>query len=70
MSRLEGELAEQGIPAFRLNVGSNVGAQIARRYGVRGVPALILFDESGRPKLLQVGRISPESVLEALESQD
>jgi thioredoxin-related protein len=32
---------------IRLSVISEVGSQVARRYGVRGVPTLILFDAEG-----------------------
>jgi thioredoxin-related protein len=31
----------------RLSAMSEVGRQVARRYGVRGVPTLIIFDGSG-----------------------
>jgi hypothetical protein len=32
----------------RLGVMSDLGMQAARRYGVRGVPTLIVFDGAGR----------------------
>ena len=32
---------------IRLSVISEVGSQVARRYGVRGVPTLILLDAEG-----------------------
>lgn len=39
----------------RLNVLSAVGSQAAQRYGVRGVPALIVFDGQGRIAYEQAG---------------
>jgi hypothetical protein len=33
---------------LRLGVMSDLGIQAARRYGVRGVPTLVLFDGAGR----------------------
>jgi len=32
----------------RLSVVSGVGSQAARRYGVRGVPTLVIFDGTGQ----------------------
>jgi thioredoxin-related protein len=32
----------------RLSVVSGVGSQAARRYGVRGVPTLLIFDGAGQ----------------------
>lgn len=38
---------------------SQVGRQAAARFGVRGVPTLILVDDEGEVSLRQVGMISP-----------
>ena len=43
---IEDDLGGQAA-VLRLNVLSEVGSQAARRYGVRGVPTLIVFDGSG-----------------------
>lgn len=44
---------------LRLDVMSQVGRQAAARFGVRGVPTLILVDDEGEVSLRQVGMISP-----------
>ena len=61
---LERALAPQGVEVIRLSVTSRVGATLAGRYGVRGIPTLILFDGAGDPVLIQVGRLKKDSVLQ------
>jgi thioredoxin-like negative regulator of GroEL len=39
----------------RLNVNDESGSEIAARYGVRGVPAFLLLDASGKLVYRQVG---------------
>jgi len=50
----------------RVSTGSVVGNQIAQRFGVRGIPALLVFDGEGEVVLRQVGQIRKEPVLQAL----
>ena len=47
---------------IRLDVMSQVGRQAAARFGVRGVPTLILVDSEGEVTLRQVGIIRPGGV--------
>ena len=61
---LERALAPQGVEVIRLSVASRAGATLAGRYGVRGIPTLILFDGAGDPVLIQVGRLKKDSVLQ------
>jgi thioredoxin-related protein len=44
---------------LRLDVMSQVGRQAAARFGVRGVPTLILVDSEGEVSLRQIGIIRP-----------
>jgi len=43
---LEHELEEQA-RVVRLSVLSRTGQDVARRYGVRGMPTLLVFDDKG-----------------------
>ena len=52
---------------LRLDVLSEVGGQAAARYGVRGVPAIVVVDGRGQPVLSQAGRMQPDAVLDAVE---
>lgn len=54
------------VEVVRVSTGSVAGNQIAQRFGVRGIPALLVFDGEGEVVLRQVGRISKEPVLQAL----
>jgi len=40
---------------MRLNVMNSVGMNVARRFGVRGVPTFIVFDGQGKVVETQVG---------------
>jgi len=51
----------------RLGVMSEVGMQAARRYGVRGVPTLILFDGAGQLVEQSVGLPDREGVVAQVE---
>lgn len=51
-------------PVLRLDVGSRVGATLAGRYQVRGVPTLLVLDSAGEVVLRQVGRLDRAAVLE------
>ena len=50
----------------KLSVGSRIGQALAGRYGVRGVPTLIVTGGTGEPILRQVGRIRKEAALAAI----
>ena len=49
---------------IRLSVISEVGSQIARRYGVRGVPTLIVFDGEGNLVDQIIGVPSRDAIVE------
>ncbi len=40
---------------LRINVYDDIGLQVARRYGVRGLPTFIVFDGQGQPAYTFVG---------------
>jgi thioredoxin-like negative regulator of GroEL len=52
---------------IRLDVTSQVGHEAAGRYGVRGVPTLIVVDGDGQPVDTQVGFIQSDRVVEQVE---
>ena len=52
----------------RLNVLSTVGQQAAARYGVRGMPTLIVVDGYGQPVYTQAGIIRPGPVIEQVNA--
>lgn len=52
---------------IRLNVFSRVGQQAARRYGVRGVPSLIVVDGSGQAVYGQAGIPRPGQVVDQVD---
>ena len=51
----------------RLGVMSDLGMNAARRYGVRGVPTLILFDGAGQVVGQSVGIPDRDGVVEQVE---
>lgn len=53
---------------IRLDVMSRVGQQAARRYGVRGVPALVVVDGSGQAIFGQAGIPRPGQIIEQVET--
>jgi thioredoxin-related protein len=53
---------------IRLNVMSQVGQQAARRYGVRGVPALVVVDGTGQAVYGQAGIPRPGQVIEQVQT--
>jgi hypothetical protein len=53
---------------IRLDVLSSVGQQAARRYGVRGVPSLVVVDGSGQVVYGQAGIPRSNQVVEQVES--
>ncbi len=54
MDGLERELEGQA-QVLRLNLRDAVGGKLAMRYGVRGVPTLVLLNGAGEVVLKQVG---------------
>jgi hypothetical protein len=52
---------------IRLNVLSRVGQQAARRYGVRGVPFLVVVDGSGQAVYGQAGIPRSGQVIEQVD---
>ena len=66
MDGLERDL--QGRAAvLRLDVLSPIGGQAAARFGVSGVPVLVVVDGGGQPVLSQAGRFQAEAVLAKVE---
>lgn len=61
MDRLEQNLDGRA-DVIRLDVTSQVGRQAARRYGVRGIPTLVVLDGNGQVALTQVGLVRPGEV--------
>jgi thioredoxin-related protein len=61
VDRLERDLKGQA-QVLRLNAWSEVGRQLATRYGVRGVPTFLLFDGRGELVHYQVGRLDADRV--------
>jgi thioredoxin-like negative regulator of GroEL len=51
----------------RLGVMSGVGSQAARRYGVRGVPTLLVFDGAGQVVDQSVGIPDREAIVARVE---
>lgn len=52
----------------RLDVLSRVGQQAARRYGVRGVPSLVVVDGQGQAVYGQVGLPRSGQVIEQVDA--
>ena len=65
---LHKDLETRGIELLRLNVRDSVGAQVARAYGVQGVPTLAVFDGAGDIVLSQSGFVNPDQVLLTIDS--
>lgn len=54
MDRLEKELQGQA-EVIRVNVMGNLGLTVARKYGVRATPTLLVFDGAGKVVYAQAG---------------
>ena len=63
---IERDLGSRG-RVVRLNVLSGIGSEVAARYGVRGVPTLIVFDGQGQVAYQQAGM--PERARIVAEAQ-
>lgn len=68
MDRLERDLEGQA-EVLRLNVMSRAGAALAQRYGVRGVPTMLVFDGSGQVVYFQAGAPDREAIMAAVAGQ-
>jgi thioredoxin-related protein len=66
VDRLEEEL-EGHAEVLRVNVMTRVGVELARRYGVRGVPTLLIFDGAGQVVYSGVGMPNREEIIRAVE---
>jgi thioredoxin-related protein len=64
---LEADLAGQA-DVLRLSILSDVGGALARRYGVRGVPTLMVFDGAGEVIYSAAGMPDREAIVAAAES--
>lgn len=62
---IEREVASQA-RVVRIDVNSRQGSELAQRFGVRGVPTLLVFDGSGSVVLSQVGRLNRLEVTNAI----
>jgi thioredoxin-related protein len=63
---LERDLGERA-QVLRLSVSDRISAELAGRYGVRGVPTFILLDGDGEPVLVQVGIPKSGEIVKAVE---
>jgi thioredoxin-like negative regulator of GroEL len=61
-TKLEGKAS-----VIRLNVFSRVGQEAARRYGVRGVPTLVLVSPAGQVVYGQAGIPRPGQIIEKVD---
>jgi thioredoxin-like negative regulator of GroEL len=64
---LEKKLADKA-QVIRLDVMSDVGRQAAARYGVRGVPTVVVVDGFGQPVDHQVGIVRPGRVIDQINT--
>ncbi|MGI6368535.1 MAG: peroxiredoxin family protein [Anaerolineae bacterium] len=60
---LQADLEQQGVELMRFSISDGIGTQVARQYGVRGVPTMIVLDKRGKVGLSQVGQIDVDQVL-------
>lgn len=67
MDGLEKKLAGKA-EVIRLDVMSDIGRNAAARYGVRGLPTLVLVDGDGEPVYSQAGIVRPGPVIEQVDT--
>jgi thiol-disulfide isomerase/thioredoxin len=67
VDRLEQELTGQA-EVIRVNLMSRVGVDLARRYGIRGTPTLLVFDGGGSVVYSEAGIPNQGAVLEAVSA--
>ena len=53
---------------IRLDVWSRVGRQAAARYGVRGMPTIVVVDSSGQPVYGRYGIPMPGQIVEQVDT--
>jgi thioredoxin-like negative regulator of GroEL len=53
---------------MRLNVLSALGSHVAQKYGVRGVPTLVVLDGSDRPVEYVVGIPNRQAVVQQVQA--
>ncbi len=68
MDRIEAEL-EGEAEVVRLSVMSDPGLTLARRYGVRGLPTILVFNGEGEVIYARVGPPSAEEVVQVVRGQ-
>ena len=56
-----------GAKVVNVDVMSRLRREIANRHSVRGVPALIVFNDAGEAILRQIGHINKDPVLETIQ---
>jgi len=66
VDRLEVRLAGQAL-VVRLNVASALGSSLAGRYGVRGVPTMLVFDGTGEVIYSRAGLPNGDEITTAVE---
>ena len=67
MDGIEEDLEDRA-QVVRLSIVSEIGRQVARRYGVQGVPTLILCDQEGNLVEQMVGVPNRGNVVERVNS--
>ncbi|MBN1955892.1 MAG: thioredoxin family protein [Anaerolineae bacterium] len=65
VDRLESELDGQ-VELIRVNVLGGVGATLAARYGVRGVPTMLVLDGAGQVIYARAGMPDREAIRAAV----
>jgi thioredoxin-related protein len=67
VDRLERDLKGQ-VHVLRLSAWGSVGRQLGARFGVRGVPTFLLFDDTGQMIHYQVGHLDADRIKAELDS--
>lgn len=67
VDRMESQLAGKA-EVIRLNLMTQVGRQAAARYGVRGVPTLVVVDGTGAPVYGRYGIPNPGQVIDQIDT--
>ena len=62
---IEGAADRITMPIEDIDIEQNL--ELARRYGIRGVPALVIVDESGTEIRRQTGMLMEDKLLEFLQ---